>query len=111
MFNYILFSSSVKWEIKAKPLIIGKEVKLSCNGEDCSPNTRKWLGGKNYDILCFNDQSKNPSKYEMMSNGTNFDLIIKNFNFTDVNCEYTCTCGFQQYTNMLTVDARDIICK
>ncbi|VDI14699.1 Hypothetical predicted protein, partial [Mytilus galloprovincialis] len=93
-----------KWEIKSKPLVIGEEARLSCNGNNCPQNTKTWLGGKNYDLLCFDDQSKNPSKYEMTSLGTTFELTIKDLNLTDFNCEYTCTCGFQQYTNMLKVE-------
>lgn len=97
--------ASVKWEIKSKPLIIGKEARLSCNANNCPPeNTKKWLGGKNYDLLCQDNQSKDPFKYEMTSNGTNFDLKIKNINFTDVDCEYTCACGFKQYTRKLNAE-------
>lgn len=102
--------ASVKWEIKTKPLIIGHEARLSCNTNNCPPeNTKKWLGGQDYDLLCQDNQSKNPLKYEMTSNGTNFDLMIKNFNFPDVNCEYTCACGFQQYTSMLKVNAQELV--
>lgn len=104
-----LFSKLVKWQIKSKPLVLGMEARLSCNGNNCLQNGKTWLGGNNYDLLCFDDQSNNPSKYEMTSNGTTFDLTIKNLNLTDLNCEYTCTCGFQQYTNMLT--AEELICR
>lgn len=102
----------VKWEIQTKPLVIGEEARLSCNGNNCPPhNIKKWLGGKNYDLLCFDNQSKKPFKYEMTSNGTTFDLMIKNFNLIDLNCEYTCACGFEQYTNTLKINDEDLICK
>ncbi|CAC5392149.1 unnamed protein product [Mytilus coruscus] len=62
-------ASRIKWEIKTKPLIIGKEARLSCNANTCPPEkTRIWLGGKNYDLLCLENESKDPLKYEMTSN-------------------------------------------
>lgn len=93
-------------------MVIGKEARLDCKGFTCPPNNiKKWLGGRHYDLLCFDNQSKNASKYEMTSNSTNFELMIKNVDLTDVNCEYTCACGFQQYTNRLKIDAGELICK
>ncbi|XP_052073338.1 uncharacterized protein LOC127711350 [Mytilus californianus] len=105
IFFFDIHEASIKWEITTTPVIIGKEARLICNGQNCPPgNTKKWLGGKNYDLLCFDNQSKNISKYEMKSNGTDFELMIKTLSFSDLNCEYTCACGFQQYTNMLKFD-------
>lgn len=108
----ILICFVVKWEIKTKPLEIGKEAKLSCYDDNCPTNyTRRWLGGKHYGLLCYDGKSKNPSKYDMKSNGRTFDLVIKKLKFTDVNCEYTCSCGFNQYTKILKVNEEEIICK
>lgn len=105
---YIMVTNSeaeIKWEIKTKPVILGKEAILTCNGYNCPPeNSKKWLGGKNYDLLCFDNESKKSSKYVMMTNGTSFDLMIKNFSLSDTNCEYTCACGFLQYTNTLKLE-------
>lgn len=70
---------------------------------------KKWLGGKNYDLLCIDDISKNNLKYEMKSNGGDFELIIKTLNFSDLNCEYTCACGFNQYTDILKLDDDEVI--
>ncbi|VDI50198.1 Hypothetical predicted protein [Mytilus galloprovincialis] len=101
---------AVQWKIASKPVIIGKEAVLVCRGYNCpSGDTKQWLGGKNYDLLCFDNQSKNISKYEMRSNGTDFELKIKSLNFSDLNCEYTCSCGFHQYTNMLKLDDNEVI--
>lgn len=102
--------AAIQWKITTKPVVIGKEAILACSGYNCPSNkTRKWLGGKKYDLLCFDYQSKNISKYEMRSNGTDFELIIKSFSFSDLNCEYTCACGFNQYTNMLRLDEEEVI--
>ncbi|CAC5392152.1 unnamed protein product [Mytilus coruscus] len=101
---------AVQWKITTKPMVIGKEAVLACSGYNCSSNkTRKWLGGKNYDLLCFEYQSINILKYEMRSHGTDFELIIKSLSFSDLNCEYTCACGFYQYTKMLQLDEEEVI--
>lgn len=84
-------------------MIYGREATLTCNGYSCpSKAIKKWIGGPNYNLLCFDDYSTDSAKYEMMSNYTpKFDLMIKSFNYFDANCEYTCSCGFLQYTKML----------
>lgn len=98
--------------MKTKPVILGKEAILTCNGYNCPPeNSKKWLGGKNYDLLCFDNESKKSPKYVMMTNGTSFDLMIHNFSLSDTNCEYTCACGFLQYTNMLKLEDGNVMCK
>lgn len=102
--------AEIKWEMKTKPAILGKEAILTCNGNNCPPeNSKKWLGGKNYDLLCFDNESKKSPKYVMMTNGTSFDLMIKNFSLSDTNCEYTCACGFLQYTNMLKLEDGNVM--
>lgn len=104
----------MQWTIKEKYIIYGKHVTLTCNGNSCaSESIKKWIGGPNYNLLCFNGFSTEPKKYEMVSNDTweEFELMIKNFNFSDVNCSYMCSCGFLQYTNVLKLDASNFICK
>lgn len=104
----------MEWNVKIEPVIFGEEAILSCKTQVCHPNTRKkWIGGKKYDLLGFDNNTTNPSKYKMMSNGSsvNFDIMIMNFSVSDTNCEYTCACGFLQYTNMLKLDTLDFICK
>lgn len=101
--NFIVSQSWFRWDVKT-PIFYGQNVTLSCNGNDCSPfSIRKWIGGPSYDVLCFDNYTSNPAKYEMIYNKTtpSFELMIKSFNFNDTNCEYTCACGFHQYTNML----------
>lgn len=96
--------------MKTKPMILGKEVTLRCNGNDCPlQNSKKWLGGKNNELLCLSNTSKDSSKYVMKTNGSSFDLIIKQFSFSDTNCEYTCACGFLQYTDMLKLEEGNVI--
>lgn len=95
-------------------MIYGRDATLTCNGKSCpSKAIKKWIGGPYYNLLCFDDYSTDISKYEMMSNETrqDFDLMIKGFNFSDANCEYTCSCGFLQYTNTLILGDSNFICK
>lgn len=99
------YCTDLKWFIKKKTIVYGDKATLTCQAQACLPNSvKKWIGGQRYDLLCFNHNSTNPSKYQMNYNSSNspdFDLMIKNFSFSDANCEYTCACGFLQYTNML----------
>lgn len=109
---FIVSQSLLRWDIKTTTVIYGQDATLSCNGIGCKPiSIRKWIGGPTYDVLCFNDYSSNPAKYQLMYNETkpSFDLMIKSFNFTDTNCTYTCACGFFQYTHMLNMDEIDFV--
>lgn len=74
---------------------------------------KAWYGGKRYDLLCYDEISTNVLKYEIIHNSTTFmyDLVIKNFNFLDINCEYTCACEFNQHTKRLMLDDLDFVCK
>ncbi|VDI15029.1 Hypothetical predicted protein [Mytilus galloprovincialis] len=104
--------SSLEWNVKIEPVIFGEEAILSCKAQACRPNTRKkWIGGKKYDLLGFDNNSTNPSKYKMMTSGNsvNFDIMIMNFSVSDTNCEYTCACGFLQYTNKLKLENLNFI--
>lgn len=93
---------------------MGDEAILNCYAHACSPLMRKtWYGGRSYELLCYDDISTNPKKYESISYDTPFNtsLIIKHFNLTDINCLYTCACGFDQYTHTLKLDDLDFVCK
>lgn len=104
--------TSIKWDVKTKSVIYGKETSLTCNGQTCSPHSSKqWIGGPSYDLLCSEDYTANQNKYEMVVQSTSFyfDLMIKNFTFDDANCKYTCVCGLHQYTKMLELDSLEFI--
>ncbi|CAC5424096.1 unnamed protein product [Mytilus coruscus] len=109
---FIVSQSLLRWDIKTTTVIYGHDATLSCNGIGCKPiSIRKWIGGPTSDVLCFNNYSSNPAKYQLMYNETkpSFDLMIKSFNFTDTNCTYTCACGFFQYTHMLNLNEIDFV--
>lgn len=110
----LIFYILVHWVIESEYIIFGGDVLLNCDGTACSSNSiRKWIGGPQHDLLCFNVTSSYPSKYEMMVEDKSpiFGLKIKNFTNNDVNCKYTCACGLQQYTHMLDLDDMQYICK
>ncbi|XP_071177722.1 uncharacterized protein [Mytilus edulis] len=104
--------SSIKWSVINKPIKIGDKATLSCDAYECAQNTRKtWYGGRSNDLLCYDDISTNPTKYEMQSSKSSFNssLTIKEFNVSDVNCKYTCACGFEKFTKMLKLDDLDTV--
>jgi hypothetical protein len=53
-------------------------------------------------VIALNGHSTNETKYEMIQHNTSFDLIIKNFQETDINQRYTCVCGDSVDGNNLT---------
>lgn len=97
-----------------KSIKIGDQAILNCTVNTCPNNKRQtWYGGKNYDLLGYDNISTNPQKYTMESADTSSDtsLIIKHFDFTDVNCEYTCTCGYNRDTHLFKLDDLEFVCK
>lgn len=104
--------TSIKWDVKTKYVTYGEDTTLTCNANTCSPySSKQWFGGPAYDLLCSDDYTANPYKYEMVVESTspNFDLMIKNFTFSDADCKYTCVCGLLHFTKMLTLDSLDFI--
>lgn len=105
-------SASFKWKLKSQYIVFGEDVELSCNGNACQPKTiKKWIGGPNYKLLCFDGYSVDDSKYKIMVNDTtaDFGLMIKNFDVNDTYCSYTCTCGIHQYTHELELEDMDYV--
>lgn len=104
--------TSIKWDVKTKSVTYGEDATLTCNANTCSPySSKQWFGGPSYDLLCSDDYTANPYKYEMVVESTspNFDLMIKNFTFSDADCKYTCVCGLLHFTKMLTLNSLDFI--
>lgn len=102
----IKVKSELKWNVETNTVVFGEKAKLTCKelGNVCT-QPRKWIGGKTYNLLCFNNTSTNPSKYQMTSNEQQktFDLVILHLQYDDIGCDYTCACGFSQYTNKLSL--------
>ncbi|XP_063397716.1 uncharacterized protein LOC134682048 [Mytilus trossulus] len=105
--------SSVSWNMTTYPAIFGRDVMLTCytfhplqNSKDCP--VRQWSGGTYGRGLMYNGFSSNEEKYEENVNllSTQFSLIIKNFSITDINVNYTCSCGFYANTRTLQLDEK-----
>lgn len=104
----------VQWDLESENIVFGGDVMLTCNSIKCSSKSIKtWIGGPQYKVLCFKGFSVDSLKYEMMitDNNSNFFLKIKNLTIEDFNCKYTCSCGLQQYTEMLDLNGMEYICK
>ncbi|CAC5357909.1 unnamed protein product [Mytilus coruscus] len=112
-------STSASWNLATVPVSFGKDVILWCSmGEKKESNVSKqqadlrhWTGGQKYDLLCMNGQCLNPSKYEMLTRNTSqdFGLLIHNLSESDLDCQYTCSCGFSDFTKNLSVEPKHVI--
>ncbi|CAC5378128.1 unnamed protein product [Mytilus coruscus] len=66
--------------------------------------TRIWFGGPDQKILSVDGVSFDPSKYLSEINYNGFSVIIKHFSIEDMNHEYRCSYGFDEYSNSLSID-------
>jgi hypothetical protein len=64
---------------------------LTDSGGVCQ--VRQWYSGKKR--LLYNDASVDATKYEDRTDvaSTEFSLVIKNYTESDLNINYTCSCG------------------
>jgi hypothetical protein len=74
---------------------------------------RQWYGGHKDKLLLYNKVSRNVTKYEDRTNlsSTEFSLVIKNYTESDLNINYTCTCGVKPYTGCLGLNDNNFIGK
>lgn len=98
---------SVTWR-KESPILLGHDAKLFCDASNmsdcCSQRTRRWHGGASNSVLLSNGVSTNPSKYTEILSLNGFSILIKNILEEDVNVSYTCTYGYEVYTDILLLD-------
>lgn len=75
-----------------------------CTLDDCysSNLTKRWHGGPENVLLVLNDISTNINKYRTEIEKEHYMLIIKKLTIKDLNVSYTCSCGFQQKTKILS---------
>ena len=74
---------------------------------------RQWYGGDKDMLLLYNGVPKDAAKYEDRTNisSTEFSLVIKNYTESDLNINYTCSCGLKSYTKLLGLNDKDFIGK
>lgn len=101
-----------QWKLQPETIVFGNDIVLTCNAITCSRRSIKtWIGGPQYKVLCYEGYSVDSSKYEIMISdiSSKFELKIKTLDNDDVDCKYTCSCGIQQDTEMLVLDAYQYI--
>ena len=76
---------------------------------------RKWHGGHKNKLLLYNKVSRDVTKYEDRTNvsSTDFSLVIRNYTESDLNINYTCSCGIKlkSYKKFLGLNDKDFIGK
>ncbi|XP_063447820.1 uncharacterized protein LOC134727374 [Mytilus trossulus] len=112
-------SSSASWNLTTLPVSFGNDVILWCSMGEKKENNfskqrtdlRQWTGGQKYDLLCMDNECLNPSKYEMLTrnNSQDFGLLIHNLSESDLDCQYTCSCGFSDFTKNLSVEPKHVM--
>ena len=83
-----------------KPIIHGENIILTCktghvltDRVECP--VRQWYGGQKDKLLLYNKVSR----------------VIKNYTESDLNINYTCSCGFKSYTKRLRLNDNNFIGK
>ncbi|VDI25399.1 Hypothetical predicted protein [Mytilus galloprovincialis] len=112
-------STSASWNLTTLPVSFGKDVILWCSVGEKKENKfskqgtdlQQWTGGQQYDLLCMDNKCLNPSKYEMLTrnNSQDFGLLIHNLSESDLDCQYTCSCGFSDFTKNLSVEPKHVM--
>ena len=108
----------VYWTLSNKPVIYGDNIILTCKtGHVLTDRVecpiRQWYGGHKDKLLLYNKVSRDVTKYEDRTNlsSTEFSLVIKNYTESDININYTCSCGFKSYTKRLGINNNNFIGK
>ncbi|XP_076106174.1 uncharacterized protein LOC143074781 [Mytilus galloprovincialis] len=103
--------NQVYWNVSSVPAMFGQNTVLTChleyiltNPKDCP--VRQWSGGPEHKGLVYNGYSSNNNKYEedIYFGSFDFSLIIKNLTASDINVNYSCSCGFQSSTRNLSLN-------
>ena len=115
---YIFVFFLVNWTVSNNPVIYGDNIILTCKiGHVLSDigvcPVRQWYGGDKDMLLLYNGVPKDAAKYEDRTNisSTEFSLVIKNYTESDLNINYTCSCGLKSYTKLLGLNDKDFIGK
>ena len=109
-------ASKVYWIVSNKPVMYGDNIILTCKTEHVLTDrvecpVRQWYGGHKDKLLLFNKASRDVTKYEDRTNlsSTEFSLVIKNYTESDLNINYTCSCGVKSYTGRLGLSDNNFI--
>jgi hypothetical protein len=115
---YIFVFFLVYWTVSNKPVMYGHNIILTCKTGHVLTDrvkcpVRQWYGGHKDKLLLYNAVSCDVTKYEDRTNvsSTEFSLVIKNYTESDLNINYTCSCGFKSYTKRLGLNDSNFIGK
>jgi hypothetical protein len=104
--------------VSNKPVIYGDNIILTCKTRHVLTDrvecpVRQWYGGHKDKLLLYNKVSLDATKYEDRTNvsSTEFSLVIKNYTESDLNINYTCSCGVKSYTKRLGINNNNFIGK
>jgi len=103
--------------VSNKPVIYGDDIILTCKTWHVLTHrrgacrVRQWYSGQKH--LLYNGVPIDATKYEDRTNvsSTEFSLVIKNYTESDLNINYTCSCGFKSYTRRLGLSDNNFISK
>lgn len=99
-------SANVHWKMKENMIVLGEPVNLECttSSNKIRNVSRRWTGGAQNRLLCFNGVATNPGKYkEIEESSTKYTLRIKETTEDDLDCPYSCRFGFQSDEKILYV--------
>ena len=109
-------ASAVYWTVSNKPVIYGDDIILTCktghvltDRVECP--VRQWYSGHKDKLLLYNKVSRDVTKYQDRTNlsSTEFSLVIKSYTESNLNINYTCSCGLKFYTKLLGLNDEDFI--
>ena len=114
----VYFYFLVYWIVSNKPVIYGDDIILTCKTGHVLTDTnecpvRQWYGGHKNKLLLYNKVSRDVTKYQDRTNlsSTEFSLVIKNYTESNLNINYTCSCGSKFYKKLLGLNDEDFIGK
>lgn len=96
---------SVSWELTTVPIFFGDDISLKGTAkgrEDCfGSRIFKWIGGPEKEVISFDVQVYDHSKYTVFHERGHYWLVIKNCTARDIDIPYACHCGFYYVESIL----------
>ncbi|XP_071123161.1 uncharacterized protein [Mytilus edulis] len=96
---------SVSWKLTTVPIFFGYDIQLKCTAkgnEDCfGSRIFKWIGGPEKEVISFDVQVYDHSKYKVFHERGHYWLVIKNSTARDIDIPYICHCGFYYSESIL----------
>lgn len=106
-------NANIQNRIASKVVEFGDNVTLFCSILHFNIMSKhlKWTRGEDNELLTFDGDSINSTKFVEIKKRSGFGLIIINLTEEDINMLYTCFYEFQNATTELTVNIPNFQCK